>query len=55
MGSRRKYGPGIGILSQLRYAGGAARALTRETVADNHPGYSSSTGARKTGAEMMES
>jgi len=41
--------------SKLGYAGGAARALNRDTVAANHPGYSSSTGARMTGAEMMES
>jgi len=41
--------------STLGYAGGAARALIRDTVADNHPGYSSSTSARMPGAEMMES
>ena len=51
---RRKYGPRIGIQRTSRYAGGAAKALTRETVAANHPGYSSS-GTRTTGAEMMES
>jgi len=39
----------------LGYADGAAKAFTRDTVADNHPGYSSSIGARITGAEMIES
>jgi len=41
--------------SKLGYAGGAAKAFTRDTVAANHTGYSSSIGARMTGAEMMAS
>jgi len=39
----------------LGYAGGAAKAFTRDTVAANHTGYSSSISARMTGAEMMAS
>jgi len=55
MGRRRKYGPGIGMQSKLGYAGRAAMALTRDTVAANNRRYSFSTGARMTGAEMMDS
>jgi len=55
LGSLRKYGTGIGMWSRLGYAGGTAKAFTRDTVADNHPGYPSSIGARMTGAEMIAS
>jgi len=41
--------------SRLGYAGGAAKAFIRDTVAANHPGYSSAIGARITGAEMIAS
>jgi len=51
----RNYEPGIGMKSRLGYAGGAAKAFTGDSVADNHSGYSSSIGARISGAEMMES
>jgi len=43
------------MYSRLGYAGGSAKAVTRDTVAANDPGYSSSFGARRTGAEMMAS
>jgi len=51
----RNYEPGTGMKSRLGYAGGAAKAFTGDSVADNHSGYSSSIGARISGAEMMES
>jgi len=41
--------------SRVGSAGGAAKAFTRDTVAANHPRYSSSIGARITGAEMIAS
>jgi len=39
----------------LGYAGGAAKAYARDTVAANHTGYSSSIGARISGFEMIAS